>query len=610
MAQPNAETPDLDLYDVPTATATDAQTVKAWTARILACLTYAAIAAIHPDLKTLAPGVRDQLRGIFVARRDWLMALRDLPSLWFGVWSSMAQGIFQRASERGGYEGLLPLIAAVPEAVPTEVTDRTIAVDMAAATSYEDTMQALATALQEAEDSGPTEDLTHPDTLLGYLGAITTEAQANAETQGLGSMAGGQLRGVGFSSKEGYINALAHGVKAATAAQYTSILRDQYRLSDLEIGQLTVTIIPDANLPIGAGIKHVAQGPSIYDAPRAQRASIMASLVGTAAPTVQEVHTGIREATLVAGAKEEGSGVLTGWAGFGELSRGRLEALFAEHGFDPSMLPAPKSAHAHAGFALGMLNGGGYVVRADRGGRRVGQLVMSNDGVPRKFQARWVVVVINHGVAEVGSHAGTTVMTAVLMMDGRLELSGPANLVDKVREDYTRRVATEVYPAAEITLWLRSLLRTRYGAIRLGGNWYIPHKYAEQGEHLATAIGMIWGTDWMLPALPVSTCSQLKAGLAKSLIQEAADVLSDLEAQRVQARKATPPKTEVGSAAATTLVGRLKVIAMRINDQSRYLGSDVFSKAREAVMAAVAVLEPICSDTSIRAELIRQEMGW
>lgn len=82
-----------------------------------------------------------------------------------------------------------------------------------------------------------------------------------------GSLAEGTMRGVGFSTAEGYVTALANGVKAATAASYKQTLRQW--MTQEQIDALPVTIIPEGDLPVSQNPEIVThEGPNVFQARR------------------------------------------------------------------------------------------------------------------------------------------------------------------------------------------------------------------------------------------------------------------------------------------------------------------------------------------------------
>lgn len=560
---------ELEMDAAPLATRQPMDFARPWLARVKDCRTYAEVVTLHDEIKAarLDEPVLRLIRPVFGAKRDACKArweaecraaslastAKELGS-WQLLWRGLAQGVFERRDLVADLpRPLTPGLAATLDAVPEQVDD----------------------------NATPRTD----------------------------SMAGGQLRGVGFSSADGYAQAIRNGVPAHTHQGYIRTLRDTYHWTNTQLSALPGPMV-EAALPVGAGIQH---GPESSDAGiaamRARAAEVRARVTQTAEATRAEVRGEIGADQIVVGAATDGSGIMVGWSGYGEMRRDTLRQCLSDAGFDPAWVLASKSAYAHAGFALTMLNGGGRVVRADRGGLRVGQAVQLRSGQRARFQARWTVGSVRHEGATVGDPYGRTIMTAVLTTDGHLELTGDSYLCTKVMADFERRVDQELYPAAEVTMWLRATLLSRFAAVRMGGVWYVPHKYAAQAERFVACVADTgWGRDWILPALPVATTEQLCSGMARGLIGEAAEVIADLESQREQAKRAK--KSEIGAAAASTLMVRLKAIVERVKGYAALLGERHFVKVREELLAAISKVEPLTDDTSARFALIRDEMGY
>lgn len=76
--------------------------------------------------------------------------------------------------------------------------------------------------------------------LADALDGIGAEAGKNAAAKPIGSIKDGTRRYTGFSTAQGYIDALARGVKRGTADQYKRTLVSQYRMSQAEVDQLPV----------------------------------------------------------------------------------------------------------------------------------------------------------------------------------------------------------------------------------------------------------------------------------------------------------------------------------------------------------------------------------
>lgn len=306
----------------------------------------------------------------------------------------------------------------------------------------------------------------------------------------------------------------------------------------------------------------------------------------------------LRTGDLIAGAVATGHGVLVSWSGKGELTRAQIVSLVAAAGCPADWAPAARTAHAQAGAALDTLNGRGYVVRAARSGGKT--------AAERGYKARWTVGAITHG-GVVGGQLGTTVLVATLSLDGRLELDGDATLAAEVRVEFDRRTGGEVVGSADVTAWLRSVLVGHLGAVRLGGSYYVPRASVDQAVALCQEVATVWGCDWMLPALPIATSDQLRAGLANGLAAEAQDVLDELEAQRAAATK--DGKSEIGSRAAATLLAKLIKVQDRAAGYAALLGEKETARVRGAIGKAVETIRPLVSDTTQRGNLIWEEVA-
>lgn len=376
--------------------------------------------------------------------------------------------------------------------------------------------------------------VSSPTTLTADLAAIGAQASANASVQGIGSMAGGQLRGVGFSSRAGYITALRNGVPAHTYQSYLTTLRSQFGMTSADINALELPgPMLASDRPVGVGVVHAPTGPSVFDRPKAERAFIVGpstDVVEPAAPTKLE------HGQLIAGATAEGHGVLVGWRGERTLTRGALvgalESLdLAEWAADAT------SARAQAGRAIGILGVNGYVVRVERRPANAAANV-----------THWSVGAVNHTSA-IGEQFGTTLMRAQLTSTGQLFTDGDETLGARVREDFKARVAAEVYQAADVTAWLGGILRSEYTAVRFGVGWYVPARYAEAAGKLCQAVANLgWGSDWILPALPVATSDQLRDGIVRGLTDEVSGLIARLATERATAWQSAPRATSAPSA--------------------------------------------------------------
>lgn len=325
-----------------------------------------------------------------------------------------------------------------------------------------------------------------------------------------------------------------------------------------------------------------------------------ARTVSTALAATDKTPTTVREAItagqVVAGAKAEGQGSLMGWTGRREATRATLVECLRRAGAPEEWAPASKSAHAHAGAAVNALNRQGFVSRIDRSISRQDR---------RAVAGRWIVAPVNNG-GSVGDSVGRIALTVTLSTAGSLTCEGDWRLTAEVTEEFDRLRNAEVYSAGDVTAWLSSLLSQRLGAVRMAQAWYVRHGQVEMAEAILTSVSESgWGVDWLLPALPVATSAQLRTGLATGLIREAGEVLADLEAQRTAATAAK--RADIGPRAAMTLLTRLRTVAERVGQYAVILGEDQVATVRASIVAATAVVEPLCSDTSQRGAVLEMD---
>lgn len=430
------------------------------------------------------------------------------------------------------------------------------------------------------QDAAPVSELAE---LSRDLTAISDQSGANAAVRGLGSMRGGQMRGVGFSSKDGYITAIRNGVPAHTHASYLTTLRSQYGMTTADLTALNLPgPVAASALPEGAGIVHTPTGPSIFDRPMAERQFVVGPKVEVEeAPRIQLEH-----GKLVAGAASQGHGVLVGWRGLGQLTRGKLgEALAKIERTD--LLPAAMSAHAHAGVVLAKYNGHqfGFVVRAAR----------KTSGSP--WWARWSIARPNHtGVA--GASFGDNVLVVELQKTGELTFDGDQAMAAAIQQDFQALVAAETYQAGDLTSWLSSKLQREFKAVSFGIGYYVPQKHAAAAEALCKAVSETgWGYGWVVPALPVADSDQLRDGIVRGLREEVTDLMARLTSERASAKASrSTSAVDIGPKRAQTYLKDLRAIGHRAVAYGQILGEDRVAQCRETVRLAVVDLETLLGD--------------
>lgn len=154
----------------------------------------------------------------------------------------------------------------------------------------------------------------------------------------------------------------------------------------------------------------------------------------------------------------------------------------------------------------------------------------------------------------------------------------------------------EIYQAADVTAWLGGILRSEYTAVRFGVGWYVPARYAEAAGKLCQAVANLgWGSDWILPALPVATSDQLRDGIVRGLTDEVSGLIARLATERATA-KYERTKGDIGPKRAGSFLAELRGIGQRIVAFGAVLGEERVAKARESVRLAIVELETVLGD--------------
>ncbi len=464
--------------------------------------------------------------------------------------------------------------------------------------------QASAPQAQPAPQPQPTTLTESTGSLADALGIVVGESVANAATQASGSMRDGTMRGVGFSSAAGYVQALANGVKRATADGYLATLRGSYGYTDAQIAELTVTIIPEATLPVGKGITvdNRVNGKSIFDLPAAQRRQLV-----TQRKTVYELPKA--EDLLVTRIKGARQPRQFSWSGAGRrgtspgggnvpgaATRAQVIERLALVGLT-ELAPKAKRPVAHAGHAVRALNVGGLVARRAKGNEEY-----SVDGTPcvagADVAARWVV----------GRLGRSDVALVVdLLRDRTLRTTGDEALGARVRADYQARIDGEVYQSGELTTWLQDVLRMWYSAAQNGVNWYVPAEYSDDARVLARCLagrdidgGALWGASWCC-GQAVTTEEELIFGLAAGFLDDLDRLAEDFAKAR---------ETNVGARGMNTLLARVDDAAETITrSYAKILGADHVEPLRTRLAALRAEIEPLIGDDSTqRARMLELDI--
>lgn len=458
------------------------------------------------------------------------------------------------------------------------------------------------------ETMGPTIDAinagfeaTAPQSVAGLADAlreVVTSSAANAAVQGAGSLRGGQLASVGFTSKEGYITAIRHGVKAATHASYLTTLRTQYGMTSADIAALNLPgPIVETTLPVGDGVVHVPAGHVAGSAGIFERPAEARQFQVGDAPA--EYHTiksaDLKADRLVAVARSEGNGVVIAWNGRRTIRRADLQTAMNAIGAG-ELMPKATSARAQAGRTVGALNSSGLVVRVER--RTVAPFVVGQPAKPAapSYAARWTIGRVRHDVAtgETTEALGTRVLQVTLTEDDKLEFTGDTQLAETIRDGYEQRLGEELYQSGDLTTWLGGILRKHCDAVEFGAlGYYIPPKHAKRAGEICQAVASIgFGAGWVLPGLPVTDSDMLRDGILRGLTAEIDGLMERLATERAAAKESRD-SGDIGAKRAETFIRDLRKIGERVVAYGVVLGDERVASAKARVNAALTELDQI-----------------
>jgi len=443
----------------------------------------------------------------------------------------------------------------------------------------------------------PVEVVETPAEVVAPIEGLADIAAETADTSTLAASAIGRATlGVGFSTAEGYIEALRRGVKKATRDEYVATLKSRWNVTI----DFVVPLLDAVVLPVGEGITHTPTGPSIFDEKKASKAAtkakgnkagkIVASDEDTA--RVELVH-----GKLIAGAVADGHGVLVGWTGAGDMTRAQFLERLATANVPTEWAITAKDPAVQLTRAVKAAGGTDYnaeqTLKTD---------ITFAEG-EREWSSQWSLVSGGASAVAVGNAFGRIALVVTLYTDTPepelvFDGNGDALLCQEVREQFAARTGAEQYIASDITKWLAATLKTRCKAIRYGGNWYVAKKHRAVAESLVDAF-KTWGKDWMNPPLPIATSAQLAQGLANGLMAEVDDELQKLEQQRATHREKHGQDAEIGSRAAQSFMLRFRAVAERVAAYAQLLGDECVAQCRDKVRAAMAELDGIVDDSGI-----------
>lgn len=425
---------------------------------------------------------------------------------------------------------------------------------------------------------------------------VIAESKANAATVSGGSLREGARAYVGFTSADGYIRALANGVKAATATEYKRTLVQRYGYTEAAAAALPTTIIPELPVVEGARlIVHEPRNAALHEA-QARKANNTKEL--TIVPDVQPERVRLTHGNVVAGAVAEGNGILTHWNGEGPLSRATVTELATAAGLDPSWLPKAKSAETQAHHAVTQ------VAREFKLDAKREKKTHKDAGAA--YDARWRVTDPSTAGNDAGQSAGSIALV-VTLNDGVLSFSGTTEIAEKIEAAYKDLTGREVLQAGHVTSWLgNEVIRDRLGGVKYGGCWYVPAATRAAAEKIIAAFAPAWGTDWMNPPTPIATSEQLARGIANGLAAEVDDTLRELAKDGSKCKGG-----KVGETAAITYLRRFKDHGARALAFGHLLGEELVKEVKAKIAKATEELDGLIDDglgTVKRFELIWEEL--
>lgn len=374
---------------------------------------------------------------------------------------------------------------------------------------------------------------------------------------------------------EGMSPALAATIEASRARQ----------------GTLTRSAVP-VTVHLGAPPVQAIANPVLRaDAARASTAAVKA------------IKGAITDGAVIAGAAEDASGALIGWTGRRERTRAQLADALAQAGAPAEWLPPAKSARAHAGRAVDSANA--WTWRESRLVARAAKDLRddSRNGVV----ARWTLQSTRAATGQVGEAAGQILLTVELrkVRDGHaIQWRGESDLGVKVEREFARLAAEDVYKAADVTAWLTGVLKGKLAAVDFGpGSLYIRKGEVAAAERLCTALAdQGWGINWILPALPIATSTQLRAGLVRAFAAEAAAVVHRAHGLLKAARDAK--RDAIGAGSAESLRKELVEVKERCAAYAELLGGEAIAAVHATVTGALTEIDQLCDPTTARAFML------
>ncbi len=289
-------------------------------------------------------------------------------------------------------------------------------------------------------------------------------------------------------------------------------------------------------------------------------------------PSAAEIAGGENLISVATAADD--TGLLIGWQGAGTATVAELAFLSCFHGVGRP--PTAKEPTTMLTRAINATLPANYSMRIARGAGELRGWCIQDQTNPRDPKT----------VITFGLQAGVPTYT---LAD---ETQKP--MADAIVTAYNRTVGASVLAAADITLWLRDVLRS-VNAVPVGTLWYVPASNRERVRVFVGALAAQWGENWV--KVPVLTSADLREGLVKGFVAEVSAELAKL-------RKDENGKFIIGTRGATAMIARLDELKTRADHYAALLGPSYLATVVAEIKQAVNDVNAICDYTAQRGAML------
>jgi len=408
-----------------------------------------------------------------------------------------------------------------------------------------------------AEPVAPPQPASEASSLVEALGNVSHESQTNAATQASGSLAAGSMRYVGFSTAAGYVQALANGVKAATAESYKNTLRSQYKYTAEQIAALTVTIIPEHTGLVGKGIVHTPtidttnlRGDALRKVWNDAQKTDSAKAAEAKAAAEKAEQDAEKERVLIAGlvATREGLCISPGEAQKGfKIPAAAFRAALGEK--FSHLAPNIRTDKAQFGEVMRSLRGNGLVTFS-----------ITKSHTDTDWPAD---VVTRYSVGRLDGSTNLDTMGPKVLVADLCKVStdeagnklpkpyyeirftgGEEDVRERVKAEFERRTTGELLTTTYLGQWLKNnVLRKEYHAIKWGGFWFVPGDEQHTAPLTELLTLLVEGTDGTsligrdVGVGSTTTNSRWSRGIARTLLADLARIVKAFDGNIAAAQK-------------------------------------------------------------------------